>query len=159
MALETIPFKADIYDKLGQIYKTTQNWDDLINVYKKYIKVKNSFKEVYNSSIKRDYSFSSSLPEDKKQIGKFLQKNTYDFTVYDQKIFKTKISNQHKWQKKHLIALSQTYSKSPYYKDYYDFFEKLYSTKYNDLIDFNMEIIMFVRDILDIKTKLLCKYS
>ncbi len=73
----------------------------------------------------------------------------------DVKINEVKIINQNKWQKKHLATILQTYSKSPFFETYKPFIEKLYTSSFERLIDFNMEVIMYVREVLDIKTKLL----
>lgn len=72
----------------------------------------------------------------------------------NQLIGELKIQNQQKWQKKHIATLKQTYSKSPHFDKYLSFFEKLYSKKFELLKDFNMEIIHYIRDVLNIDTKL-----
>ena len=66
-----------------------------------------------------------------------------------------KIANQTKWQKKHFQTLKQNYSKAPYFKEYEAFFLKLYEKKFDYLIDFNMEIINYLREILKINNKLI----
>ena len=64
-----------------------------------------------------------------------------------------KIVNDKKWKKKHLNTIKQTYAKSPFFKEYEDFFEKLYIKDFEFLIDFNMEIINYLRNILNISNK------
>jgi len=68
------------------------------------------------------------------------------------KINEIRIANQQSWQKKQFSSLTQTYSKSPFFMEHKSFFEELYSQEYELLIDFNMKIINYVRDILDIST-------
>jgi hypothetical protein len=63
-----------------------------------------------------------------------------------------KISYTTKWQKKHLNTIKQSYKKAPFFKHYKDFFEDLYAQKFMYLIDFNMYVINFLRDILKIDT-------
>lgn len=73
----------------------------------------------------------------------------------NQLISEIKIQNQKNWQKKHLATLKQTYSKSQYFEKHLPFFEKLYTREFVLLKDFNMEIINYLRAVLDINTKVL----
>jgi len=66
-----------------------------------------------------------------------------------------KIVNNTNWQKKHLNSIKQNYSKAPFFKNYQEFFEKLYNQKFEFLVDFNMYIINYLREILDINTPLI----
>jgi hypothetical protein len=68
------------------------------------------------------------------------------------KINEVRIANQINWKKKHLSSLIQNYSKSPFLKNYKPFFEELYSKDYELLIDFNMKIIYYLREVLEIST-------
>ena len=61
-----------------------------------------------------------------------------------------KIRYNEKWQLKHLNTIKQNYSKSKYFNRHIDFFEELYSTKFEFLVDFNMRIIEYLRGVLDI---------
>ncbi len=70
------------------------------------------------------------------------------------KIKDIRIVNQQKWQKKQLSSIAQSYSKSPFYNQHKDFLESLYTTEYVNLIDFNMDVITYVRKVLDISTPL-----
>ncbi len=71
-----------------------------------------------------------------------------------QKINETKVIND-KWRKKHWNTLSQSYAKSPYFKDYKDIFEALYL---NDnemyLSKINYQFITTICNILGINTKI-----
>lgn len=66
-----------------------------------------------------------------------------------------KIRYNEKWQLKHLNTIKQSYSKSKYFKEHIAFFEGLYSQNFELLVDFNMCIIEYLRDIFDIKVPIL----
>ncbi|MBT4121538.1 hypothetical protein HOE31_01130, partial [bacterium] len=66
-----------------------------------------------------------------------------------------KIRYNEKWQIKHLNTIKQNYSKSKYFNDHIDFFEKLYSTKFELLIDFNICIIDYIRNLFDINVPII----
>jgi len=59
------------------------------------------------------------------------------------------------WRKKHWETIKQNYNKAPYFKDYSDFFEQVYSKKWNWLVDLNIHIIEGLRDFLNISTPLI----
>jgi len=61
-----------------------------------------------------------------------------------------KIKYNEKWQQKHLNTIKQNYSKSPYFNQHINFFELFYAKKYELLIDFNIEIINYIREVLGI---------
>ena len=63
-----------------------------------------------------------------------------------------KIRYTEKWQLKHLNTIKQSYSKSKYFKEHIAFFEELYSTNFEYLIDFNLYIIDYIRGLFDIST-------
>ena len=66
-----------------------------------------------------------------------------------------KIRYNEKWQLKHLNTIKQVYSKAPYFKEHIDFFENLYSKKFELLVDFNMEIIEYIRKTLDMNVAII----
>lgn len=66
-----------------------------------------------------------------------------------------KIRYNEKWQLKHLNTIKQNYSKSKYFNDHIDFFEDLYSQKFELLIDFNMHIIEYLRKVFNITTPII----
>lgn len=59
------------------------------------------------------------------------------------------------WQSKHLNTIKQSYGKSKYFDLHISFFEMLYSQRFDHLIDFNMTIIKYVREIFHISSPLL----
>ena len=72
-----------------------------------------------------------------------------------QKIIDTEIDNKQSWKKKHLKSLVQYYSKAPYYKKYTYFFESLYSQEWKMLIDIDMNIINYFKELFQIKTNVI----
>ena len=66
-----------------------------------------------------------------------------------------KIRYNEKWQKKHLDTIKQNYSKAKYFKEHIDFFEDLYSNNIELLVDFNMRVINYIKNQLDIETPIL----
>lgn len=71
-----------------------------------------------------------------------------------QKICDVKINNDTNWQKKHWESLKSCYSKAPFFKEYYHFFESVYSAKREKLIELNIHIIKYFLNELKIKTSL-----
>jgi len=53
-------------------------------------------------------------------------------------------------KKKHLTTIKQNYNKSKYFDKHISFFEELYSTKFELLIDFNMAVIQYLRNVFNI---------
>lgn len=53
----------------------------------------------------------------------------------------------------HWKTIKSTYKKAPYFKDYEEIFEKIYTTRYIYIRDLNVAIIKEILNILDIKTK------
>jgi hypothetical protein len=58
------------------------------------------------------------------------------------------------WQKKHWMSIVSNYSKSKYYNEYKDFFEKLYSNNLKNLQAFNEKGILYLKDVFDIDVEL-----
>jgi hypothetical protein len=59
------------------------------------------------------------------------------------------------WQEAHLKEIRDNYNDTPYYAPHEDYLEAIYITKYDKLIDLNMNIIHFLKDAFDIKTKII----
>jgi len=59
------------------------------------------------------------------------------------------------WQETHLKNIRENYKDAPYYKLYDDHLEKIYSDEYDQLVDLNMSLIHFLKDIVGIKTKII----
>lgn len=78
---------------------------------------------------------------------------------YPTPINEIKIRNEHtikglKWSAVHLNNIRDNYKDLPYYATYENDFEMIYKDDYNKLIDLNLEIIFFLMDAFDIRTKL-----
>ncbi len=58
------------------------------------------------------------------------------------------------WQERHLKEIEDAYRTTPYYALYENCLETIYANKYNKLIDLNMNLINFLKDAFDIKTKI-----
>ncbi len=76
--------------------------------------------------------------------------------VYDfgQLLSEVKIDNKNDWRMKHLKSIELNYSRAPYLKDYFGFFESLYRKEWGLLADINTEIITYLKERLGIKTRL-----
>lgn len=59
-----------------------------------------------------------------------------------------------KWSDAHIRDIRDNYKKTPYYRTYENDLEAIYKKSFNKLIDLNMEIIYFLMDAFNIKTKL-----
>ena len=59
------------------------------------------------------------------------------------------------WQKTHLKEVRDNYKDTPYYASYEGHLEAIYANKYDQLIDLNMDLINFLKDAFDIKTKII----
>lgn len=58
------------------------------------------------------------------------------------------------WQETHIKEIEDNYKDAPYYTLYEDCIETIYSNKYDKLIDLNMDLIKFLKNAFDIKTKI-----
>ena len=74
--------------------------------------------------------------------------------AFSQKTKDVMINNDIPWQRKHLKSLETNYKKASYYKDYMVFFQELYSKKWEYLVELDMAIIQFIKEQLNITTKL-----
>lgn len=62
------------------------------------------------------------------------------------------ISNNQNWAERHYQSMQHNYARSPYWNDYKEKLRNIYSKTWVKLIDLNLEIINFIRDVLEIKT-------
>ena len=72
-----------------------------------------------------------------------------------QRINEVKICYEGQWPGKHLASLMTAYAKAPFFKDHVTFVEKVFSGKFDKLIDLNMMIIRNVMEYMQISTRLL----
>ncbi|OQX49957.1 MAG: hypothetical protein B5M46_02555 [Epsilonproteobacteria bacterium 4484_20] len=66
-----------------------------------------------------------------------------------------KIAYVSNWRKKHLNTIKQNYAKAPFFDQHKAFFDTLYNQKFEFLVDFNMTVIRYIREVLGITTPLL----
>jgi len=66
------------------------------------------------------------------------------------KIKEVYIDNSQGWAGKHWKALYLNYNRSPFFKEYADFFQDLYNQKWDRLLDLNIYIIKGINKILNI---------
>lgn len=64
------------------------------------------------------------------------------------------INNTLDWKKKHLSSIKINYSKAGYFRDYFPKLEKIYTQEWNYLLDLDIEIIKWLKEMLGIKTPL-----
>ncbi len=73
---------------------------------------------------------------------------------FPEKINTVRINNTVDWRKKHLHALAYNYSKSPFFKEYFGFFEETFSTRWEYLVEISVQIIKFLNEALGINKEL-----
>lgn len=69
-----------------------------------------------------------------------------------QNINDVRICHDNRWEKKHVHSIKSAYSKAPYYEEHMPFVESLYASKFDKLIDLNLEIIGYLKKHLHIHT-------
>jgi hypothetical protein len=72
-----------------------------------------------------------------------------------QKIDAVRICHDGRWPQKHLESLKNAYSRTPYFTVHIDFLEALLSTKFEKLIDLNLNVIRYLMQQLKIETKVI----
>ena len=70
-------------------------------------------------------------------------------------ITETRINNNIKWAKKHKQALVTNYSRAPFFKLYEEYFQKIYSQKWEHLSGLNDEMFRYFIEKTGIKTELI----
>jgi len=73
---------------------------------------------------------------------------------YVQNICDVEIDNKMDWRQKHMRSISLVYGKAPYYKQYKDFIEDLYSKNWIYLSELDIYIMNFLIEELGIKTQI-----
>lgn len=72
-----------------------------------------------------------------------------------QKIDEIEIDNSTSWARKHWQLIYFNYKRTPFFDRYKDFFEKLYSKKWQKLVDLNEKIIHYIKKELEIETTII----
>jgi hypothetical protein len=70
-----------------------------------------------------------------------------------QNINAVRIYHEGHWARKHQASLENAYANAPYFADHINFLKKLFSKKFEKLIDLNLEIIRYLIKCLNIDTK------
>ena len=73
----------------------------------------------------------------------------------DQKIIDVKIDYETNFYIKHIKSIETFYRKAKYYKNYSGLIFDIINSKKNKLVDLNLDLIFLIKDMLDIKTKIL----
>ena len=66
----------------------------------------------------------------------------------------TKISYAENWQKEHQTALESAYNSSPFFEYYIDDFRRFFAKKYENLFDYNLEILKQILSIIGIEKQI-----
>ena len=69
-----------------------------------------------------------------------------------QSIDNVRICHEGRWRSKFSASLQRAYADAPYYKEHSDFIDRVFSLKYERILDLNMEIIRYLFKCLDIDT-------
>lgn len=72
-----------------------------------------------------------------------------------QKIDQVLINNQEDWTRRHLKSLETAYSKSLYFQEDIKLIKEVYELRWELLVDFNINIILLIMKMLNIKTSTL----
>ncbi len=62
------------------------------------------------------------------------------------------IAHSQRWQSNHWQAIESAYQSSPYFLYYKDDLQAFYQKKYTHLIEFNMELLLFIHELTGLKT-------
>lgn len=63
-------------------------------------------------------------------------------------IFEIEIDNTKKWTKKHWMAIRSSYGRCEHFKEHEDFFNNIYETDWNKLIDINEILLKYLFEII-----------
>lgn len=69
---------------------------------------------------------------------------------FGQNINEVRINNATDWRKKHWASISQSYVKTPYFKDYKEEIENIYESEWEYLCDLNISIIKKLSELLGV---------
>lgn len=65
------------------------------------------------------------------------------------------IENQHNWRRIHWNTFVVSYSKSPYFESYSDFFKKTFDKKWDDLLDIDVHILEYLFKEMGMKVEII----
>ena len=73
----------------------------------------------------------------------------------NKKTSEIEINNETNWQEKHLKTIIQNYKKTPFFENYIDFFEDIYTKKWEYLADLNEQMLRWFLKKLEINVEFL----
>lgn len=73
---------------------------------------------------------------------------------FDQAISKTELNNATDWQNKHLTTISANYARAKFFPAYINSLTDLYQAEHQTLADFNMAIINWALDLMEIQIEI-----
>lgn len=85
----------------------------------------------------------------------YLQIPTITKGKMEQNICDVLINNNEEWREKNYKTISLLYSKAPFFREYHDFLEDLYTRKWEYLADIDIYIMNYLLDLLKIDTEIL----
>lgn len=71
-----------------------------------------------------------------------------------QRINEVRICHEGRWARKHLASLKSAYANAPFFEDHVTFLEKIFSERFEKLIDLNLKIVEYLMKHLRIPTKI-----
>ena len=74
------------------------------------------------------------------------------FQKHGQKINDVIINNIDRWQKRHIMALTSCYGKTPFFREYFGRFEELLSRSWKELSPLNIETVKLIVEVLKLDT-------
>ncbi len=72
--------------------------------------------------------------------------------LFEQKICEVEIDYTYDWRQKHLKSIKMNYARAPFFCDLEKYFKKIYSSRWQYLMDLNVHLIQFFLKYLEINT-------
>jgi len=72
-----------------------------------------------------------------------------------QKINEVRICREGRWAHKHVASITSAYANAPFLKEHLGFLEKIFSQRFEKLIDLNLEIIRHMNTYLEISARVM----
>jgi hypothetical protein len=72
-----------------------------------------------------------------------------------QRIDEVRICHEGRWTRKHLESLRSAYGKAPYFRDHLEFVEEVFESRFEKLVDLNLQIIRYLMGQLNFDSRLM----
>ena len=72
-----------------------------------------------------------------------------------QRIHEVRICHEGRWSRKHLESLRSAYGKAPYFRDHLQFVEEVFGSRFEKLVDLNLQIIRYLMGQLNFDPRLM----